>query len=131
VTEIAETWHETTDAEQHNDNGRAATFAGFVERLEEETGRLRSLAEASEATARELAEREASLEAREQALSAAQHELDSRRDELQQWQHELENLAAQTDQANARIAEAAEREAGLRALAHDLLQRYSDGHEYG
>jgi chromosome segregation ATPase len=128
MTDVAEQWHEVTDAEHGNDdNGGATTFAGFVERLEEETGRLRSLAEASEATARDLAEREASLDGREQALNAAERELDTRRDELERWKQELERLAAQTEQANARIAEAAEREAGLRALAHDLLQRYGDG----
>lgn len=128
MTEVAEPWHEVADAEhRHDDNGGVTTFAGFVERLEEETARLRSLAEASEATARELAGREASLDGREQALNAAQRELDARREELERWKQELERLAAQTEHANARIAEAAEREAGLRALAHDLLQRYSDG----
>jgi predicted RNase H-like nuclease (RuvC/YqgF family) len=121
MTEIAEPWHEVADAE-HEQN----VFAGFVERLEDETSRLRSLAEASHATARELAERESSLDAREQALGAAQRDLDARRQELEQWQQELERRASETEQATARIAEAAEREAGLRSLAHDLLQRYGD-----
>jgi chromosome segregation ATPase len=130
MTELAEPWHEVSDTEQTQDDRRDASFAGFVGRLEDETARLRSLAEASEATARDLAERTANLEAREGALSAAQRELDGRREELERWQHELETLAAQTDHANARIAEAAEREAGLRALAHDLLQRYSGEPEH-
>jgi ABC-type transporter Mla subunit MlaD len=121
MTEIAEPWHEVAD------DGRTATFSAFVEQLEEETARLRSLAEASEATARGLAEREASLDQREQALREAHAELDARRGELDRRQEELERLAAQTEQANARIAEAAEREAGLRGLAHELLQRYGDG----
>jgi DNA repair exonuclease SbcCD ATPase subunit len=128
MTEIAESWNETTDiGNRHIGNGGTSTFAAFVGRLEEETGRLRSLAEAAEATARELAEREATLDARERALSVAQRELDTRRQELEGWQRELNDLAAQTEKAEARIAEAAEREAGLRALANDLLHRYSDG----
>jgi chromosome segregation ATPase len=110
----------------HDDNGGETTFTGFVERLEEETARLRSLAEASEATARQLGDREASLDAREQALNDAQRELETRRGELERWKDELEQLATRTELASARIADAAEREAGLRALAHDLLQRYSD-----
>jgi len=132
MTEIAESWHEvTTEEPSHADDAGETTFAGFVERLEEETARLRSLAEASEATARELAERESSLDAREQALSGVQRELDTRQEELERWRQELEQLAAQTEQANARITEAGEREAGLRALAHELLERYSDGPEHG
>jgi chromosome segregation ATPase len=125
MTEIAESWHEVAHEEHgHTDDVRETTFTGFVERLEEETTRLRSLAEASEATARQLAERESSLDAREQALSGVQRELETRREELERWRQELEQLAAQTEQANARIAEAGEREAGLRALAHELLDRY-------
>lgn len=130
MTEIAEPWHELTEAEHRHDNGGDTSFAVFVERLEEETARLRSLAEASEATARELADREANLGAREQALSDRQRELDTRREELERWQQELDRLAGQTEQANARIAEAAERETALRALAHELLQRYGDGAEH-
>jgi uncharacterized protein (DUF3084 family) len=102
------------------------TLASFVDRMREESDRLVSLASACDATAHDLAEREACVHAREQALGDRQREIDTRHDELERWQQQLNELAAETQQANARIAEASQREAELLALAHDLLQRYSD-----
>jgi uncharacterized protein (DUF3084 family) len=126
MTEVAQPWHEITEEQDGGD----PSFGGFVTRLEEEAGRLRALAEAAEAAALQLADREASLETREQELGRRHHELDARRADLERWQAELDSRAAQTEQASARIAEAAEREAGLRTLAHDLLERYGDGPEH-
>jgi chromosome segregation ATPase len=93
---------------------------------EEESERLRALAETTHETARALAEHEASLEARETALGDAQRGLEARGEELERWQEHLQRLSADAERADARIAEAAEREAALRALAHDLLNRYND-----
>lgn len=100
--------------------------ASFVERLREESQRLESLAGAWHVIAHELSEHENSVHARELALREKERELDIRHDELEQRLQQLKELAAETQHANARIAEAGEREAQLRALAHDLLQRYSD-----
>jgi DNA repair exonuclease SbcCD ATPase subunit len=127
MTELAEQWHGVSDHdEMPDDRQTTTTFVGFVHTLEEESERLRSLAEACQQAARDLAERETSLDSREQALHGAQHELDSRRRELERWQQELDARTAEVDRASARIAEAAEREAALKSLAHDLLERYSD-----
>jgi uncharacterized protein (DUF3084 family) len=103
------------------------TLASFVDRVREETDRLVSLASACDATAHELAEREASVHAREQELADRQRELDTRYGELERrQQQQLKENAAATQQATERIAEAAAREAELRAFARDLLERYSD-----
>lgn len=107
--------------------GTDQTLASFVDCLREESDRLVSLASACNATAHDLAEREAGALAREQELGDRQRELDARYEELERrQQQQLNELAAATQQANARLAEASEREAQLRALAHDLLERYSD-----
>jgi peptidoglycan hydrolase CwlO-like protein len=127
MTELAEQWHHVGDHEERADDGSAeTTFVEFVHTLEEESERLRSIAEACRQAAGNHAERETSLDSREQALQATQHELDARRGELERWQQELDARTAEVDRASARIAEAAEREAALKSVAHDLLQRYTD-----
>jgi chromosome segregation ATPase len=127
MTELAEPWGEIATTEGVQAQGRSdGGFAGFVHALEEESERLRALAETWQATAQALGEREAGLVERERAVSDAQQELDRRREELAAWQEQLERLSAEGENASARIAEAAEREAGLKALAQDVLNRYTE-----
>jgi peptidoglycan hydrolase CwlO-like protein len=127
MTELAEPRHPINDEyELGSDENRTTTFVSFVHTLEAESERLRSLAEACRQTTHELAERETRLNAREHTLKAAQQELETRQQVLDHWQQQLEARAAEADHAKARIAEAAEREEALKALAHDLLRRYTD-----
>jgi DNA repair exonuclease SbcCD ATPase subunit len=101
--------------EQWHDAGPGAgTFAGMATALQDHGDRLAQLAEACRAEARELAEREARIDEREQAIAEGFAELDRRRGELDDWKREVE----------ARVAEAAEREASLRAIAEAVLARF-------
>ena len=50
-----------------------------------------------------------------------------RHEELENRKRELDELAGRIDQAHARIAEADEREAVLKAVGQALLERYGGG----
>lgn len=127
MTELAESWSDVGEQRDGGFEGTTdGTLASFVDRVREESERLAAIASSCQATAHELAEREASLYASEQALEVRQRELETRSDELERWQQQLNELAAETERAGARIEEAARREGDLRALAHDLLQRYGE-----
>ena len=115
MTEIAEQWHETTEG-----------FASLAGTLQEESVRLASIAEACRTKTQELAEWEGRLAGWEHELGDRQRGLDARAEELERWRHELDEIAAQSEQAGARIADAAEREAALKSLAQSILDRYAD-----
>lgn len=127
MTELVESWSEANEQGAGGFNGTTdGTLASFVDRVRDESERLVSIARTCQETAHELAEREARVHALEQALGDRQRELDARHDELERLQQQLNELAAATERANTRIEEAARREADLRALAHDLLERYGE-----
>jgi len=126
MTEIAEPWHDTTEAESTTDDATADGFASVAGALQEESARLAAVAETFRATARELAEHEQRLTGWEQALDERQRVLDARSEALDRWKQELDEIAARSKKAKARIAEAGEREAALRSLAEEVLDRYRD-----
>jgi chromosome segregation ATPase len=104
---------------------QAAAFVGFAQALHDESRRLLTLAEQAREHTRQLAEREAHLVDRELALLETERELEVRRNEVERGIRELRDLTSQAEAARARIAEAAEREAALNAVAHDLLARFA------
>jgi chromosome segregation ATPase len=126
MTEIAEPWHDTTEAESAAGDASSDGFAGVAGALQEESARLAAVADTFRATARELAEHEQRLRGWGQALDEKQRVLDARSEALDRWKRELDEIAARSEQANARIAEAGEREAALRSLAEEVLNRYRD-----
>jgi hypothetical protein len=104
---------------------QAAAFVGFAQALHDESRRLLTLAEQAREHAQRLADREEHLIDRELTLIETQRELETRRNEVERGVRELRDLAWQAEAAKARIAEAAEREAALNAVAHDLLARFA------
>lgn len=122
---------EVADGRQAHQDEAAATsgdhsdaFAGFAHALYDESQRLLTLAGQAREHAQQLAEREAHLVEQEHALAEAQRELEKRREEVERVARELRDVATRAEAAEDRIAEAAEREAALNAIARDLLQRY-------
>ncbi len=102
-----------------------AAFVGIAQALHDESRRLLTLAEQAREHAQRLADREAQLIDHELALLETERELEVRRNEVERGIRELRDLAWQAEAAKARIAEAAEREAALSAVAHDLLARFA------
>src|SRR3954470_12570744 len=111
----------------HNDrisapNGdQRDVFVGFAHALYDESQRLLTLVEQAREHTREIAEREAGLIEQANAVVEAQRELRMRSDEVERSLRELRDLTTRAEGAEARIAEAAEREAALNAVAHDVL----------
>jgi chromosome segregation ATPase len=124
MTEIAEQWHETTDVQGTSAVAGSDSFASLAGVLHEESLRLTAVAEACRGSAHELEEREGRLAAWEHDLGERQRALDTRTEELERWKGELEEIAVRSEEANERIAEATEREAALKSLAQELLDRY-------
>ena len=114
--------HQDEAAATSGDHGDA--FVGFAHALYDESQRLLTLAEQAREHTQQLAEREARLIEQEHALVEPQRELEERREEVERRARELRGLATRAEAAESRIVEAAEREAALNAIAHDLLQRY-------
>lgn len=96
--------------------GNGGQFVEFANALHDESRRLLALADEARGRARELAEQEARIAERE-------HALERDRADIVRRSQELDDRLERAEAAEARISEAAEREAALRALAHDLLER--------
>jgi chromosome segregation ATPase len=122
--EVVEGWRADAKEAAATSVDHGDTFVGFAHALHDESQRLLTLAEKARDNTQQLAEREARLVEQEHALVEAQRDLETRREEVERGARELRELAARADAAEARIAEAAEREAALNAIAHDVLQRY-------
>lgn len=122
VTDGLQALHDETavTSGEHSD-----AFVGFAHALYDESRRLLTLAEEAREHTQQLAAREARLVEQEHALAEAQRELEERHEEIERGARELRELATRAEAAEARIAEAAEREAALGAIAHDLLVRFA------
>jgi DNA repair exonuclease SbcCD ATPase subunit len=129
MTEVGQQWDQ---AEDNNLDERVegmgprhdAPFVALTHALYQENERLVELAEACRDHAEQLVEREARLAEREQRVSEADEAHGHRVADLDQREQHVSELAGRADEVNARLAEAAEREAALAALGVQLAERY-------
>lgn len=129
MTEVGQQWDQAEDSNVHErvegeEARHEAPFVALTDALYQENERLVQLAEACRDHAEQLVEREARLTEREQRVSEAEEAFAHRVAELDQREQHVSQLAGRAEEVDARLAEAAEREAALAALGVQLADRY-------